>query len=110
MRSPQRWRTMTCVTRSTGSSAEHFDVEAHRQMREIIIAGGMADPELVGLQAELDARAEREGITPRTGMELLLRLRERKLRRDLNGETDLARATELQAHLARVRQALTELA
>ena len=91
-------------------SAEHFDVEAHRQMREIIIAGGMADPELVGLQAELDARAEREGITPRTGMELLLRLRERKLRRDLNGETDLARATELQAHLARVRQALTELA
>ena len=26
------------------------------------------------------------------------------------GETDLARATELQAHLAKVRQALTELA
>jgi len=91
-------------------SAEHFDVEAHRQMREIIIEGGKAGPDLVPLQAELDARAEREGITRRTGMELLLRLRERKLRRDLQGETDLARATELQAHLAKVRQALTELA
>ena len=41
---------------------------------------------------------------------MLLRLRERKLRRDLQGETDLARATELQAHLAKVRQALTGLA
>ena len=40
---------------------------------------------------------------------MLLRLRERKLRRDLQGVTDLARATELQAHLAKVRQALTGL-
>ena len=62
------------------------------------------------LLAELDATASSEGITRRTGTEMLLRLRERKLRRDLQGETDLARATELQAHLAKVRQALTELA
>jgi hypothetical protein len=40
---------------------------------------------------------------------LLLRLRERKLKRDLAG-ADLARATELQARLAKVRQALAELA
>ena len=62
------------------------------------------------LLAELDATAASEGITKRTGTEMLLRLRERKLRRDLQGETDLARVTELQAHLAKVRQALTELA
>ena len=68
------------------------------------------DGDLVALLAELDATASSEGITRQTGTEMLLRLRERKLRRDLQGETDLARATELQAHLAKVRQALTELA
>src|SRR5918996_118771 len=50
----------------------------------------------------------REAIDERTGAELLLRLRERKLKRDLSG-ADLARTTELQAHLAKVRQALAEL-
>ena len=61
-----------------------------------------------GLKAELDARAAREAIDERTGRELLLRLRERKLKRDLSG-ADLARTTELQAHLAKVRQAIAEL-
>ena len=75
-----------------------------------LVAGAPPDADLVGLLAELDATAASEGITRRTGTEMLLRLRERKLRRDLQGETDLARATELQAHLAKVRQALTELA
>ena len=71
--------------------------------------GGRRIPISSPLLAELDATASTEGITRRTGTEMLLRLRERKLRRDLQGETDLARATELQAHLAKVRQALTEL-
>ena len=79
-------------------------------MRAALIAGVPPDDDLVALLAELDATASSEGITRRTGTEMLLRLRERKLRRDLQGETDLARATELQAHLAKVRQALTELA
>jgi len=79
-------------------------------MRASLIAKAPPDADLVGLLAELDATASSEGITRRTGTEMLLRLRERKLRRDLQGETDLARATELQAHLAKVRQALTELA
>ena len=79
-------------------------------MRAPSIAGVPPDPDLVPLLAELDATASSEGITQRTGTEMLLRLRESKLRRDLQGETDLARATELQAHLAKVRQALTELA
>jgi DNA primase len=93
-----------------GLGEEHFDLEEHRRMRASLVAGVAPDADLVGLLAELDATAASEGITRRTGTEMLLRLRERKLRRDLQGETDLARATELQAHLAKVRQALTELA
>jgi len=93
-----------------GLAEEHFDLEDHRRMRASLVARTPPDADLVGLLAELDATASNEGITRRTGTEMLLRLRERKLRRDLQGETDLARATELQAHLARVRQALTELA
>ena len=86
---------------------EHFDSEASRRFRSALVAG-KDDPELVALRAELDARAAREGIDERTGSELLLRLRERKLKRDL-ASADLVRTTELQAHLAKVRQALAEL-
>jgi len=89
---------------------EHFDLDEHRRMRATLVARLPPDPDLVALFAELDATAANEGITRRAGTEMLLRLRERKLRRDLQGESDLARATELQAHLAKVRQALTELA
>ncbi len=93
-----------------GLGEEHFDLEEHRRMRGSLVARKPPDPDLVGLLAELDATAATEGLSRRVGTEMLLRLRERKLRRDLQGETDLARATELQAHLAKVRQALTELA
>ncbi len=89
---------------------EHFEVDAHRRMRAALVADKQPEGDLVPLLAELDATASSEGITKRTGTEMLLRLRESKLRRDLLGETDLARVTELQAHLAKVRQALTELA
>ncbi len=85
----------------------HFDSDVTRQFRAALVAG-RDDPELTALKAELDARAAREAIDERTGQELLLRLRERKLKRDLAG-ADLARTTELQAHLAKVRQALAEL-
>jgi DNA primase len=86
---------------------EHFDSEDHRRFRAALVSG-KEDPELMSLKAELDARASREAIDERTGAELLLRLRERKLKRDLAG-ADLARTTELQAHLSKVRQALAEL-
>ncbi len=89
---------------------EHFDLELHRRFRETLLgADADTDPELVALRAELDARADVEALDERTGTELLLRLRERRLRRDLLG-ANLVRTTELQAHLAKVRQALTELA
>ena len=86
---------------------EYFDSDVARRFRAALVSG-KEDPELMPLRAELDARAAREAIDERTGKELLLRLRERKLKRDLAG-ADLARTTELQAHLARVRQALAEL-
>ena len=86
---------------------EHFDSDVYRQFRAALVSG-KDDPELTSLKAELDARAAREAIDERTGAELLLRLRERKLKRDLSG-ADLARTTELQAHLSKVRQALAEL-
>jgi DNA primase len=86
---------------------EHFDSELHRRFRAVLVSG-KDDSELTSLKAELDARAAQEAINERTGTELLLQLRERKLKRDLSA-ADLARTTELQAHLAKVRQALAEL-
>jgi DNA primase len=88
-------------------SADHFDSEENRRFRDMLVSG-RDDPELTALRAELDARAAQEALDERTGTELLLRLRERKLKRDL-ASADLARTTELQAHLAKVRQALAEL-
>jgi DNA primase len=88
-------------------TADHFDSEQHRRFRDMLVSG-RDDPELTALRAELDARAAQEALDERTGTELLLRLRERKLKRDL-ASADLARTTELQAHLAKVRQALAEL-
>jgi DNA primase len=82
--------------------AEHFDSEEHRRLREQLVAGGELDP-------ELDARAASEGIDERTAEELLLRLRERRIRRDL-ADADPARTLELQATLARIRTAIEELA
>ncbi len=82
----------------------------HRRFREALISGGEEDEELVALRAELGARAERDAIDERTGRELLLRVHEQKLRRELKqGGADLVRATALQAQLAKVRTALAEL-
>jgi len=89
-------------------SPDHFDSELHRRYRAHLVEGG-ADEELVALLAELDARAEREGLDERTGKELLLNLRERKLRRELAG-ADLERVRDLQTQLARVKEAILELA
>jgi hypothetical protein len=88
---------------------EHFDEPLHRRFREHLVSGaGGEGEELVALRAELGARAERDAIDERTGRELVLRLHERLLRRELQG-ADLARATELQARLAKVHTALAEL-
>ncbi|HET6682606.1 MAG TPA: DNA primase [Gaiella sp.] len=87
---------------------EHFDDPLHRRFREAIVVGAPEDDELVALRAELGARADRDAIDERTGKELLLRLHERRLRRELQG-ADLARTTEIQARLTKVHSALAEL-
>ena len=89
---------------------DHFADGVHRRFREALVSGGSEDDELVALRAELGARAERDAIDERTGRELLLRVHEQKLRRELKqGGADLVRATALQAQLAKVRTALAEL-
>ncbi len=67
-------------------------------MRRRLVDGTEPDAELVPLEAELDALAASEGIDAETAKELLLRLRERGLRREL-ASADLGRTKELQAQL-----------
>ena len=93
-------RTLLPVLAELGP--EHFDSDEHRRLREQLIGGGELDP-------ELDARAAAEGIDERTAEELLLRLRERLIRREL-ADADPARTLELQATLARIRGAIEQLA
>jgi DNA primase len=85
-------------------SPDHFDVEPHRRLRAHLLAGEPADDDLVPLLAELDARAEAEGINLETGKDLLLRLRERKVERELAGAAP-ERAEDLKAQLVRIREA-----
>jgi hypothetical protein len=89
-------------------SPDHFDAELHRRFRERLVEDGEEDGELLALRAELDARAAREGLDERTGKELLLHLRERKLRRELE-HAELERVRELQLQLARLREAALEI-
>jgi DNA primase len=92
----------------TEISPEHFDSELHRRFRAQLVDGGEDDEQLLGLRAELDARAAREGLDERTGKELLLNLRERRLRRELAG-AELERVAELQAALSALHSAMSEI-
>jgi DNA primase len=87
---------------------EHFDAELHRRARAYLLEPAEADEELVPLLAELDARAAAEGIDEETAKELLLRLRERQLRRELE-TADLERTRELQEQLAKIRATAANL-
>jgi hypothetical protein len=89
---------------------EHFDSEAHRALRQHIVERGEPAAELVPLLAELDAVAAREALDERVTEELLLRLRERWLRREIaRSNDDFERTRELQASLERVREAVGSL-
>jgi DNA primase len=88
---------------------DHFDSELHRRACAHLLDPGEADAELVSLLAELDARAAAEGIDEETAEQLLLRLRERKLRRELE-TADEERLPDLQQALAKVRTAFREFA
>jgi DNA primase len=89
---------------------EHFDDELHRRVREYLVdPPATADDEVVGLVAELDARASAAAIDERTAEQLLLRLRERRLQRQI-AEADERRLQELQHQLDRVRAAIRDFA
>jgi DNA primase len=88
---------------------EHLDSELHRRVREVLVDETAPDEELVPVIAELDALAEADGIDEETAKQLLLRLRERKLRRELESADD-AHVRELQHRLAEVRTAIREFA
>ena len=87
---------------------EHFYVPLHRSIREHILGGTRLESDGIELLAELDARAEAEGIDAATGEELLWRLRERELRRELQG-ADVARTRELQEMLGKLFERVSAL-
>jgi DNA primase len=87
-------------------ASEYFDDDRHRAIYAHLVAGAELDPDLVPLLAELDAVAAREAITETTAQELLYRLRERHLRRQL--ADDPTRADLIEA-LERVREAVGSL-
>ena len=64
------------------------------------------DAEAIGLYAELDAEAAAEGITYQTGEELMVNLRARTMRRELETATP-ERRLELTEALRRLREATT---
>jgi DNA primase len=95
----------------------HFDNPVHRRLRAYLAGEAESDDELVALRAELDATAAQEGLNDEAAKQLFLRLEERLVRRELaelgRGEVtseDLERTKELQGVLARIQEALQEVA
>ena len=88
---------------------EHFDLELHCRAREELVSPGSPDRELIAFLAELDQRVATEAIDAGTGKELLLRLRERAIKRELQGCDSPERITKLQTDLARLREAVGAL-
>ncbi len=88
---------------------EHFDEDLHRRARARLLGQVLDDEELTPLFAELYATAEAEEISVESAGELLLRLRERRLEREL-AEADGERLIELQQALVKVRDEIRAFA
>jgi DNA primase len=95
----------------------HFDNPVHRRLRSHLAGEAESDDELLALRAELDATAAQEGLNDEAAKQLFLKLEERLVRRELaelgRGEVtseDLERTKELQGVLARIQEALQEVA
>jgi DNA primase len=87
---------------------EAFDHELHRRARAHLLGSEPADGGLTPLLAELYALADEESITLPTAKQLLLRLRERQLERELAAAGN-GRILQLQQALLRVRNEIREL-
>lgn len=90
-------------------SAEHFDLELHRRARAHLLGEEVADAELTAVIDELYALAGLEEINEQAGEQMLLRLQERHLQRQLN-DARPDHMTDLQQRLAEVRTAIREFA
>jgi len=88
---------------------EHFDEPLHKRAVPVLLGVEDADKDVTRLLASLDARADAEGIDEQTAEQLLLRLRERKLQREL-AEAEDARLPDLQQELSKVRDRIREFA
>jgi hypothetical protein len=88
---------------------EHFDDELHRRARVYLLGQEGADDELTGLLAELYALRDEDEITLETASQLLLRLRERAVERELAG-ADAERLVELQQRLSALREEIRAFA
>lgn len=87
---------------------QHFYDPVHRALRAHVVDGTPLDADGIGLKAELDARAEAEGIDVATGEELIWLLRERELRRELRS-ADVERTKELQEALRKLLERVARL-
>jgi DNA primase len=88
---------------------EHFDSELHKRARAHLLGQEAADSELTTLLAEIYALSETDDITEETAEQMLLRLRERRLQRQLS-DAQSDHFLELQQRLAEVRTAIREFA
>jgi DNA primase len=91
---------------------DHFDDPLHRRACGHLLSQEPADGDLTPLLAELYALADEESITEQTAEQLLLRLRERRLQRELSelAEADEGRLVDLQQALLKIRTAIREFA
>jgi len=88
---------------------EHFDDPLHRRARAHLLGQEPADGELTPLLAELYALAAEDSITVETTEQMLLRLRERRLQREL-ADADEGRLVDLQQALLKIRTRIREFA
>ena len=88
---------------------EHFDDPLHRRARAHLLGQEPADGELTPLLAELYALAAQDSITVETTEQMLLRLRERRLQREL-ADADEGRLVDLQQALLKIRTRIREFA
>ena len=88
---------------------EHFDSELHKRARAHLLGQEAADGELTTLLSEIYALSETDDITEETAEQMLLRLRERRLQRQLS-DAQSDHFLELQQRLAEVRTAIREFA
>ncbi|MFZ0342962.1 MAG: DNA primase [Gaiellaceae bacterium] len=88
---------------------EHFDDDLNRRARAVLLGQEPADDDLKALLAELYALEDEEELTLETANQLLLRLQERALQREL-AVADGERLVQLQQELAKLRDEIRAFA